>query len=571
MTGTNAEKMTVVWKACLALVLAFALCAFAVIRGEATFGISRYFYLKVDLLGFVTATAIIVVAAALTQPMPRPWIAAILALNPPRIRSWHLAVIATILTILGTRFIYHGYAFSMDEWMTQMQAEIFRNGHLSGIVPEEWRAYGGAMYHSFAAYDPLTGRVASDYRPGMAALYALFDLAGSGVYTAAILNGLAILLTAAVALKLWPGRRDIALLAAFLVFSSQQALATAMTSYAMSAHLCFNLLWLYLFLRNDWWGHIGAVLVAAATTALHQIHVHLFFAAPFFFILLRPFRPGLLVFYGIGYAASLLLVYSWDWWSINQHLTGTETAARNLLERVIRIIRIPSLNEALTIAANLVRFVAWQNLILLPLIAACGPALVKDKWLRLLAAATIMSLLPYIFLMPDQGHGWGYRYLHGLIGPVALIGAYGGTRLLAAAKDSRSIVFLGMVAIASIFVMLPLRAWQIHGEVTPFARATAFAKAQQADVVIVDSERIFIGGDIVRNSAIAPSRPIQMRLGQLTPEQISALCRDYTVIYLGPEQFPKEIDLISFAAADLEDEENYLRKIALLNSNICNS
>jgi hypothetical protein len=28
-------------------------------------------------------------------------------------------------------------------------------------------------------------------------------------------------------------------------------------------------------------------------------------------------------------------------------------------------------------------------------------------------------------LLPYQGHGWGYRYLHGLIGSLSLLAGYG--------------------------------------------------------------------------------------------------------------------------------------------------
>jgi len=558
-----------IWKTPVWLLLAFLLAAIAVISGGATFGISRYFFVNVDLFGLIFAAIIFVVAGILAWQMPPGLMQAVRSLNIAYIRPWHLAIIATILTILGTHFVYQDYAFSMDEWMTRLQAEIFSNRHLSGVVPQEWREYGRAMYHSFAAYDPLSGRVASDYRPGMAALYSAFDLVGLGLYTSSLVNGLAILLVAGVALQLWPGRRDIAMLAAFLVFSSQQALAAAMTSYAMSAHMCFNLLWLYLFLRNDWWGHIGAVLVGGATAALHQIHVHLFFAAPFFLLFLRPFRPGMLAFYGLSYAASHAMVYSWDWWSVNRYLSNSPPEARNLLERVLRIARLPSVNDILTVSANLVRFIAWQNLILVPMIAAAGRALVHDKWLRLLGASVLTSLLPYIFLMPDQGHGWGYRYLHGLIGPIALIAAYGGAKLLSAAKNDRNVIFLGMVAMASVFVMLPLRAWQIRGEVTPYFEATAFAGSQDADVVIVDSKRIFIGGDIGRNSAVALARPVQMRLTILSVAQIGKLCEDHSVVYLGPDQFPKEFGLRSFPVESGEDGAEYRQKIEVLNSAAC--
>jgi len=42
-----------------------------------------------------------------------------------------------------------------------------------------------------------------------------------------------------------------------------------------------------------------------------------------------------------------------------------------------------------------------------------------------LVAGLVLTLLAMFMLLPYQGHGWGYRYLHGLIGSAALLGGYG--------------------------------------------------------------------------------------------------------------------------------------------------
>lgn len=551
------------------MLLLFAAAAFAVITGRATFGISRLIFKQVDLAGFACAAIIVVIAAGAASMLPRRYLGFSLSLTHWRVQPWHLGILAIALTAIGSQTVYFGYAFSMDEWMTRLQAEVFSHGQVSGIVPEAWRDYGRAMYQVFAAYDPETGRVASDYRPGMAALYALFDTLGLGPYTASILNGLSIPLVALVSLRLWPGRRDISALSALLVFSSQQALAMAMTSYAMSGHMFLNLLWIYAFTRKDWWGHIAVVVIGAYTVALHQIHVHLFFAAPFFLLLLRPFRPRLIAFYGLSYMAAHALVYSWDWWSMNRYIAGTETEARSLVERALRIAHLPSLNELLTVYANLVRLIGWQNLALVPLIAAAGRGLVTDKWLGLLGLCILTSLLPYIFLMPDQGYGWGYRYLHGLIGPMALIAGYGGAELVRAGKDVRGIAFVTLLALGSMSVMIPVRAWQIHKVVEPYARATAFVAAQDADVVIVDDYRVFIGGDIPRNSAVALGVPVQMSLSFLTAAQIEELCATHDVVYLGPDAFPKAFGLQTYPVGIADEMPGYADKLTALQSGAC--
>src|SRR6185503_4596412 len=49
----------------------------------------------------------------------------------------------------------------------------------------------------------------------------------------------------------------------------------------MSAHLAFNLLWLWCFLRGDRRGDCGALVFGFVATGLHQLLFHPLFVAPF--------------------------------------------------------------------------------------------------------------------------------------------------------------------------------------------------------------------------------------------------------------------------------------------------
>ena len=59
-----------------------------------------------------------------------------------------------------------------------------------------------------------------------------------------------------------------------LLASSPQFLITSMTSYAMSAYLALNLLWLWLFLRDTPRAHLAAMTVGFAACGLHQLIFH---------------------------------------------------------------------------------------------------------------------------------------------------------------------------------------------------------------------------------------------------------------------------------------------------------
>src|SRR5208282_587380 len=87
-----------------------------------------------------------------------------------------------------------------------------------------------------------------------------------------------------------------------LLATSSQFLITAMTPYAMTAHLTVNLVWLWLFLRGGRLGHAGAIAVAFLACGLHQLIFHPLFAAPFILQLWLERRYRAALFYTLAYA-----------------------------------------------------------------------------------------------------------------------------------------------------------------------------------------------------------------------------------------------------------------------------
>ena len=511
--------------------LALFLIGALLVAVGATSGMSRYIYVNVDFPGFiVSAVSLLAVAWAARKGGDFAWV--------DRIPVGLIALGTLVVSMIGTHAVYLGYAFSPDEWMPRLQAEIFAHGDLAGTVPPEWREYGRAMYHEFAHYDPATGAVASTYRPGMAALIALFDLAGLGLYVSAFMTAGSVLLTASLARVLWPDSRSAPVIAALLVATSSQALAAAMTTYAMPAHLFFNLLWLRLFLLDKWWAHVAAALCGVLTASLHQIHPHLFFAAPFFLLLLRPFRPGVLLWYGVVYAVGHLAILGWDRMAMGDSVAVSNSGLLTFdqfLNRVGKLAQIPSLIDWATIGAHVVRLFAWQSLALAPLLLF---TLYKRAWpplLVLMAASIVTSLLPYPFLLPEQGHGWGYRYLHGLLGALALIGTAGWVQMerLHGTAFRQPVMLCFAMTLA---VVIPVRAFLIERTIAPWLVATEAALAMPADVVIVDRIGIFYGLEIPRNGPYAAERPVVMMLNDLSADQIRRLCGNYRVAVFGVDE-----------------------------------
>lgn len=462
-------------------------------------------------------------------------------------RKWHWILLASMAVFgtsaIGQAIVYHGFSLSMDEYMADFQSRIFAHGDLLAPVPVDWRLFILALQPIFMVHDPMNLVWGSAYLPLNSVLRALFSLVSMEALTGGLMSVVAIVATWAVARRIWPNDSAPAAVAVTLLATSAQLLVTAMTSYAMPAHLALNMVWLWLYLRDDRIGHGLAPVVGFAAAGLHQIHVHAFFVAPFMINLVFRRRWRLAswyaVTYGLGHlvwAAYFPLIF---WLTLGPGHAGMPIGQRSVLAAVLRLIALPDTPTIIFMTANLLRFVAWENLVLVPLgVVALIRWSAAPRPIRLLAWSIGSSLLPSFFLLANQGHGWGYRYLHGLIGAFALIAAQG-YRVIAGESPNYVRTLRGQVVVASLatlILILPLRAIQVERFVRPYADASAFILAQPADLVLVDSSRNLFAQDLVRNDPYLERRPRVMLLSTLNRIQLAELCMRLRTVVVGPDQ-----------------------------------
>jgi len=447
-----------------------------------------------------------------------------------------LVAVMTLATLLvtatGVHVVYHDYALSLDEFLARFQAQTWLGGHVLAPLKAEWADMAPALQPTFMRYDLAHGIWGPAYRPMAAALIALFELVHLGKYSNAILAAGCLPVLAALARRLWPAEGQAPALAVFLLASAPQFLITASTPYAMTAHLFFSLLWLWFFLRGGVGGHIGAALTGLVAVGLHQINVHPFFVLPFLLSLLSDRRLRLAAAYALWYAAVLVF---WVLWrdivtiiiATNEVTSAAEGQA--FLKQITFLLERHSTSDLAYWLANLFRFFAWQNLILSPLLfVALMHWRQAPRPVRLLAWGIALSLLPYLLLMPSQGHGWGYRYLHPHLGSFALIAVYGWLQLKAsleaeALERARRLLF--MLAAVSVLIGLPLRAVQVERFVAPFATSSAYIAALPNDVVLVDGLDTWFGIDLVRNDPFLERGPKVLEANRLTDAALDRLCR----------------------------------------------
>lgn len=460
---------------------------------------------------------------------------------------WIATALVACAVYAGSHLIYQDFALSVDEFMAEFDATVIAAGHLLAPVAPEWREYVPALQPIFRLEVPENAYWISSYLPMNAALRAVFVLLGDSTLQGVALAGAAIVALFGVARRLWPDRADAAVVAVVLLASSSQFLITAMTPYAMTAHLALNLIWLWLFLRDTRTSHVLAAGVAFVACGLHQVIFHPLFAAPFLISLLRARRWQLATFYAAVYAAAGLF---WIlYWSLLLHTLSepvAQSADLGIAFLFHRIAEMAHLNAASIplMALNLYRFLAWQSPLAIPLALIAFVACRRDsKVVTDLALGIFFTLAAVLILMPYQGHGWGYRYLHGFLGSLSLLAAQGwiyltGQHAHAAGRKQPAFLLLASVFV-SVFVMLPWHAYHVRAFVAPYASAVAAIKQSDAEVVVVDPVDIWFGTDLVRNDPFLHNSPKVLALGYLDKAGLTKLCRRYDVAIFDRRDAPR--------------------------------
>jgi len=438
----------------------------------------------------------------------------ILPARRPLIIGWRaigLIMVATAaLAYAGHYWLLLGYDFTRDEQMASFDATIFSGGRLVWPLPPEWQRHAAELNLRFM---PSAGAQqlawVSGYLPMNAAIRALFGLAGDAALAGAAYLAASVLLVWSCGRRLWPDKPETATVCVLLLVSAGQFILAGMTAYAMPAHLCFNLLWLRLFLANRRSADLGAVAVGFIATGLHQPLFHPMFVAPFLLMLLAERNWRRLLFFVPLYALIGAFWLSWPMY-ISGLVAGpggvTENANGGYIVRAFQLI-FQSRDNLPTMAANLLRFCGWQNVLLVPLVLASWPVVRKGGLAAALALGFVLPILVITILLPSQGFGFGYRYLHGVLGNAVLLAGYGWSRFEGSAAIRSSLI---RATAASLLLLMPVQGWMSHGLYAANARASARIDASKADYALVPEANLAIWHDLALNRPDLSNRPIRL-------------------------------------------------------------
>lgn len=442
-----------------------------------------------------------------------------------------LALFAFAALAIGNIVVYHRYPFSMDEFAPLFQAKIFLGGAIKATIPEGWRAYGPALTPVFIKYDPSAHTWTSSYLPVHAALQAVFLAVRASDLLNPLLGAVSVLLVADVARRLFPTDTLAPFVSAVLLLTSAQFLLNSISYYSMPAHLCANLLWLSLYLRNTRWSLALAPWIGGLALGLHQLVVHALFVFPFLLRLVLARRIGASAYFASVYLGFIGL---WHWW---QQLTMFDTP----VSRAASLFQAPGLTQFLTQGSNLLLVFSWQSaalgsLLLLGLVYwKRMPTPVRDMLLGLVATFAF-----YAFFKENQGHGWGYRYIYGVLGNLVIIGTFGWTRISQALGPTHGLRVLAASTAVAVLLQIPLRAVQAEGVIRPFATARDYFATLGDELVVLDYGFVWYGQDLVRNDPFLPKgSPIMLHLQVLPRPAPHPPSRAEDVRWIGPRELEK--------------------------------
>lgn len=364
---------------------------------------------------------------------------------------------------------YHHYPLAMDEYCPLTQSRILLAGQTKGWVPPQLLGWIMAFGHrgEFFAVSQNSGFFTPVYWPGLAILMTPFTALGAPWGCNPALGALALAGVHRLTLRV-SGSREAAAWAWALMFCSPVIALNAASFYAMPAHLLFNVVYALLLLRDDRRGAFAAGLIGGFALILHNPAPHLAFSLPWIaFIawkrrpLLAPLLLGYAVFalpIGLGWSA-FLRQFDASHYAQAARATGESSPFVEMLSRLAAVVKLPNPLTLLARAAGLAKTVVWAvpGLLVVAWLGWRGGAnqAINPRALRLLAASLFSTFALYFLVQLDQGHGWGFRYLHSAWFVLAVAGG------CALARSPAKSYFAALCAL-SLLILLPLRAHQVE-------------------------------------------------------------------------------------------------------------
>lgn len=409
-----------------------------------------------------------------------------------------LAVTGAFISLaICSQIVYQGHPLSMDEYSPWMQAHAFARGEVAAHYPPDLldsivpRGFQGM----FIAVDSVNGHAISKYLPGLALAMTPFVWVDATWCVNPAFGALALIVIYRLVVDATSDRTagGWAVLAAL---ASPQFTVNAISYYAMPGELALNLAFLWLLLRSDLKSAFFAGLVGGFSLIMHNPAPHGLIAVPcVLWLAWNSARWPRLLLVLAGYVPTLAIGFAWSvlmsTMESPQSLTSAGSSVLSGLARFIAsFLTIP--DQYMLMARWYATWKAWiwtcPGLLLLLFI----PRPLGTSQ-RLLIAGLVLTYLFFLFVSFDQGHGWGYRYMHGAWGALPVVaGVWFATAAEPSRKFAASMVAAGLIA-------TPIYMWQTRNTVVDALSWRPVPHGRGDWVVFVAQNTGRYRGDLVQN------------------------------------------------------------------------
>ncbi|WP_260581032.1 hypothetical protein [Sphingopyxis sp. PET50] len=200
------------------------------------------------------------------------------------------------------------------------------------------------------------------------------------------------------------------------------------------------------------------------------------------------------------------------------------------LTRLMNALAMGDEMRLANMASNLLRFAAWQHLLLIPLLIPGFCMARRDRLAGALTAGLLLTIGTMTVILPYQGHGFGYRYLHGFIGNFILIALFGWRSLSADLPRWRPLLI--RTTLAGLVVLLPVQMWMAHAFYAAPARISKQIDRVNADYAVIGGSDAHFSSDLVINSPYLDRRPLRLLREKIDPATARAMCAERSSVAL---------------------------------------
>lgn len=492
-------------------------------------------YMSYNYLGLALSVSFFYLFTALDQPaasvllliligavfIARPsWLNPLGAWISDHVRA--IALLTTITLCAGNVVVYQNHPLSMDEYSALFQSKVFAAGHLAGHFPTALLDFliPPGFQNYFLHVSRTTGAVAQSYWPSFALLMTPFTWLGIPWACNPVISAVTLLVIHRLALQMFADQ-EAAGFAVLLTLASPVFFADGISYYAMPAHLLANCIYALLLLTPTPRKAFFAGLVGSVALTLHNPVPHMLFAVPWFFWVARNPNPWrtmaclcagylpLCLFLGVGWVEFLNSLHAADAHVADAgakaiaHPAEPHTLIDSITGLVSTVFSLPTVNVFYARLLGLAKVWVWAVPGLMILASAGAWKLRDDPRCRLFVASAIITLLGYLLVAVDQGHGWGFRYFHSawMALPLLAAGALTRTNATGAPDDFASAdmrAFVAACALLCLIVADGQRALQIHQFLTDELSNVPPYEKNERQVLFINPNA-FYAIDLVQN------------------------------------------------------------------------